>query len=142
MTNAPIRRAIAADAPACAAVVNAWIDRTDWMPRAVPHDAIEKALHQGLPLREAYVVGDPIAGYISIEAEKNHIWGLYVANPGQGLGKQLIDQAKTGRDYLRLNTHLPNKPAHRFYEREGFKQIGEPWCGDDGIEEIAMEWRG
>ena len=107
----------------------------------MPHDAIETALHRGLPLREAYVVGDPVAGYISIDPDQDHIWGLYIARPGEGLGKQLLDRAKRDRKYLRLNTHAANESAHRFYRREGFQQSGTPWRGDDGVDEITMEWQ-
>ena len=41
MTDAVIRAARPADLPACAAIINAYIDATDWLPRARP--AEEKA---------------------------------------------------------------------------------------------------
>ncbi|GFE63967.1 GNAT family N-acetyltransferase [Litoreibacter roseus] len=137
----PIRRATADDAPACAAILNAWIDGTDWMPRTMSPDAIETGLRQGLPKREAYVVGDPVAGYLSLDPAENHIWGLYVGRSGQGLGKALLDRAKTGRSYLKLNSHAANEAAHRFYAREAFQPIGAPWQGSDGIPEVTFEWR-
>ena len=137
----PIRRATAEDAPACAAIVNAWIDATPWMPRSIAAETLEQVLRDGLPLREAYVIGTPVAGYVSLEAEAHHIWGLYVARPGEGLGKALVDRAKEGRSFLRLNSHAANTAAHRFYAREGFRQVTAPWDGSDGIPEITMEWR-
>ena len=140
MTDAPIRRATADDAPACAAIINAWIDATDWMPRTIASDALEAILRDGLPRREAYVIGNPVAGYLSMDPEEAHIWGLYVATPGQGLGRALIDQAKMGRDFLQLNTHAANTRAQAFYTREGFRPAGPPWPGSDGIDEITMEW--
>jgi ribosomal protein S18 acetylase RimI-like enzyme len=57
------------------------------------------------------------------------------------LGKALLDYAKNGRTFLKLNSHAANTRAHAFYRREGFTQIGDPWLGDDGIDEITMEWR-
>lgn len=141
MIDPVIRRAVADDAPACAAVINAWIDGTDWMPRMVSAADIEAALRDGLPRREAYVVGDPVEGYLSMDPEEAHIWGLYVARRGAGLGKALMDRAKAGRDHLRLNSHAANGAAHRFYAREGFVQTTAPWRGGDGIDEIRMEWR-
>jgi GNAT superfamily N-acetyltransferase len=140
MNDAPIRRAIATDAAACAAVINAWIDQTDWIPRTASHSEIESALANGLPKREAFVVGEPVVGYLSLDPAENHIWGLYVSAPSQGLGKALLERAKTDRNYLKLNTHLPNESAHRFYRREGFQAMGNPWPGEDGIEEFTMEW--
>jgi putative acetyltransferase len=136
-----IRRADAQDGLACATIINAWIDTTPWMPRCATPEVIQTALTQGLPLREAYVIGDPVAGYISIDPRAAHIWGFYVATPGQGFGKALMDRAKQGRTYLKLNTHAANTKAHAFYRREGFIETRGPWLGDDGIEEITMVWR-
>ena len=141
MSGGGIRRAVASDGPACAAIVDAWIEQTSWMPRGIDLAGLEDALTEGLPKREAYVVGDPVAGYISMDAESNHIWGFYVAEPGRGLGKALLDRVKAGRDYLQLNTHAANTAAHRFYEREGFHKVGGTWDGSNGIDEIRMEWR-
>ncbi|WP_341367809.1 GNAT family N-acetyltransferase [Yoonia sp. BS5-3] len=138
---APIRRATAQDGPACAGIVDAWIDNTTWMPRSITRADLETLLTEGLPTREAYVIGDPVLGYLSLDPEENHIWGFYVGQPGAGLGARLLTQAKQGRPRLQLHTHLPNKRAHAFYAREGFQQVGEPWCGEDGVVEIKMEWR-
>ncbi|MEO0903673.1 MAG: GNAT family N-acetyltransferase [Pseudomonadota bacterium] len=138
---APIRRATAADGPACAAVLVDWIRATPWMPQEMTQDQFAEILSDGLPKREAWVIGDPVVGYLSMDPAENHIWGFYVAQRGAGLGRQLMDQAKQGRTYLRLNTHLPNKRAHAFYAREGFVRVGDPWDGDDGVPEIRMEWQ-
>lgn len=135
----PIRKALATDAEACGAVLNAWIDATDWLPREIEPDALVEILRDGLPKREAYVIGDPVVGYLSMDPVENHIWGFYVL-PGQGLGKALMDWVKVGRNYLRLNSHAANVRAHKFYAREGFVQVGEAWMGSDGIDEITMEW--
>lgn len=137
-----VRRAVAEDGPACAAIVDAWIEATPWMPRSIDRPTLERVLTDGLPKREAYVVGDPVAGYLSMDPDESHIWGLYVARPGAGMGKALLDRAKAGRTYLRLNSHAANANAHRFYAREGFTQTGPAWDGSDGIPEITMEWRG
>ena len=137
----PIRRALASDAEACAAILNAWIDETPWIPRAIAPETFVQILREGLPRREAYVIGDPVAGYLSLEPETAHIWGFYVGHRGEGLGKALMDHAKEGRDFLKLNSHAANIAAHRFYMREGFQQTGGPWAGSDGIDEITMEWR-
>ena len=141
MTNASlIRRAVALDGPACAAIVDAWIEKTPWMERNITRAELENVLTEGLPKREAYVIGDPVTGYLSLDPVESHVWGFYVARTGEGLGTQLMDQVKKGRTRVQLNTHLPNTRAHAFYAREGFRQVGEPWDGDDGIPEIKMEW--
>lgn len=135
-----LRRLGAVDAAACADIVMRWIDRTPWM-KADDRATVETALREGSPLREAWGLGTPLKGYISLNVAEGHIGGLYVDQPGQGLGKLLLDRVKQGRDRLELNSHLPNKAAHAFYRREGFAQVGEPWPGSDGIDEITMEWQ-
>lgn len=138
-----LRRATAEDAPACAAIVHAWLSATDWMTGGPPVATLEAAMRDGFPIREAWVAeaDGVIAGYLSLRAEGDHIMGLYTATPGKGVGRALIDRVKTGRDRLQLNSHAPNLAAHRFYEREGFVTIARDLPGDDGVPEIRMEWR-
>ncbi len=136
-----------------AGIVNAWIDATPWMPRDLPAGQIKALIARGMALREMWVIGDPVEGYISIESKIAHIWGFYCARTGQGLGKRLMDRAKAGRAYLSLNTHLPNLGAQRFYAREGFETVAEqepdpvatlgPTADrvSTGIRELRMEWR-
>ncbi|SNR34772.1 hypothetical protein SAMN06265370_102304 [Puniceibacterium sediminis] len=136
-----------------AQIVNGWIDATPWMIRDLPADEIEALIAKGMPQREMWVIGDPVEGYISIEAEIAHIWGFYCSRTGLGLGKCLLDHAKEGRDFLSLNTHVPNADAQRFYAREGFEAVAELPPGPvatvsetetrvpTGIRELRMEWR-
>ena len=147
-----VRRAEPRDVPAMARIVNQWIDDTEWMKRDLPAEEIGNSLKNGLSQREIWVVGDPVQGYLSPEVEKAHIWGFYCAETGAGIGKRLLDQAKVGRDFLSLNTHVPNKRAQQFYLREGFKPVGELDEGKPstlvslerreatGIRELRMEW--
>ena len=136
----PIRRATSDDAETCAAIIDAWIERTEWMPRGITYDELVPLFRGGLPKREAYVIGEPVEGYLSMDKDA-HIWGFYVARRGAGLGAALMDRAKDGKDFVSLNTHRANTRAHGFYQREGFEIVGAPWLGDDGIDEIRMEWR-
>jgi GNAT superfamily N-acetyltransferase len=147
------RRPTIKDVPALAQIVNDWIDATLWMPRDLPPEGIADLISKGLPQREMWMIGEPARAYISIEAEIAHIWGFYSAEPGQGFGKLLMDRAKEGRDFLSLNTHVPNVGAQKFYVREGFVPIGEieqgpvstvagtPDRKPTGLRELRMEWR-
>ena len=137
---ATIRRATADDGPACAGVVFDWVAATPWVSRRFTRAEFDAMLTEGLPKREAWVIGDPVVGYISLDPGEQHIWGLYVAERGRGYGRSLIEKVKEHRNRLQLNTHLPNTRAHAFYAREGFVQVGQPWDGDDGVPEIRMEW--
>lgn len=137
----PLRRATAADAPACAAIVEAWLASLDWMPERPTRAALEATMREAFPLREVWVADDPVAGYLSLDPEASHVRGLYVARPGGGIGRALLDRAKAGRDRLTLNTHMPNRAAQRFYAREGFRIVERDLPGADGVPEMRMEWR-
>lgn len=137
-----LRRATLEDAPACAGIVSGWLIQTPWMQNVPDLVELNEMMTKGIPMREFWVIGDPVAGYLSLEDGINHIHGLYVATPGQGLGKALVDRVKDGRDYLQLWTHGPNTAAHRFYHREGFVTVEEkPEGRGDGLPELRMEWR-
>jgi putative acetyltransferase len=136
-----IQRATVRHAQECAAIVNDWIDETEWMRRGPSHDEILQMLTAGIPQREFWVIGEPVRGYLSLDPGPAKIMGLYVSEPGLGLGKALMDKVKEGRDLLTLNTHEANKPARKFYEREGFRRVRRVTRGADGIPEIVMNWR-
>jgi putative acetyltransferase len=131
-----LRLAKSSDAPICAAIVNSWIDNTKWMPRIHSPDLITQMIKDGIPIREFWVIGDPVLGYLSFNVEAQQIMGLYVARPGIGLGRALLEQVKLGKSYIKLWSHSANTAAHRFYLREGFKISGEEKIGGDGIKEI------
>ncbi len=137
-----IRLARPADAPACARIVDEWIEATDWMARDIDYDGLVRALTDGMAKRRIYVAGDPVVGYLAFQPEKAHITGFYCACQGQGIGKALLDNLKENRDYLRLNTHVPNVAAQRFYRREGFVPVKE-MDGEtpEAPRELRMEWR-
>ena len=135
-----LRLAKSSDAPICAAIVNSWIDNTKWMPRIHPPDLITQMIKDGIPIREFWVIGDPVIGYLSFNVEAQQIMGFYVARPGIGLGRALLEQVKLGKSYIKLWSHSANTAAHRFYLREGFKISGEEKIGGDGIKEICFEW--
>lgn len=128
------------DAPACAAIVNDWIDAKDWLPRQHSPQTIEEMIRRGIPIRDFWVAGDPIQGYLSFNTQESQIMGLYTARPGNGIGKALMDRIKKGRDRIQLWSHAANTLAHAFYRREGFVAVGRKESGVDGIPEIRMEW--
>ena len=137
-----LRLAKPSDALACSAIVNNWIDNTDWMPRIHPPKLITEMIENGIPKREFWVIGEPVVGYLSFSLEAQQVMGLYVSQTGVGLGKALLDRVKIGKASIKLWSHSLNISAHRFYLREGFKIIGAKRVGDDGIEEICFEWVG
>jgi putative acetyltransferase len=75
-----LRLAKSSDAPICAAIVNSWIDNTKWMPRIDSPDLITQMIKDGIPIREFWVIGDPVLGYLSFNVEAQQIMGLYGAS--------------------------------------------------------------
>jgi len=137
-----LRRADVGDAAACAGIVRRWLDQTAWMPDGAPDlQELTAMIAKGIPMREFWVIGAPVAGYLSFKEDENLIAGLYTAAPGCGHGKALVDAVKDGRDYVQLWTHEANVDAHRFYHREGFRTVERSAEGrGDGIPELRMEW--
>jgi len=136
----PIRLARSNDAAACAAIVNGWIDETQWLPRVHSREAIADMIAAGIPIREFWVAGDPVVGYLSFNIENSQVMGLYASQRGNGAGKALMDRVKEGRRWIQLWTHMANDRAHSFYQREGFRDTGERRDGADGISEMRMVW--
>ena len=138
-----IRPATADDAPECAAIVCEWLSHATWMPSGPSRGELEEMMREGFPKREVWVAEDEdgVAGYLSFAPGDERIMGLYVRDPGSGVGKALMDRAKEGRDHLLLRTHAPNEKAHRFYEREGFAFTERDVEGGEGVTEHVMEWR-
>ncbi|MGI3166122.1 GNAT family N-acetyltransferase [Pseudooceanicola sp. 200-1SW] len=143
MTEAvTIRRAGRADIPACAAVASDWVEETGWMPRLHSVAELEGHIRAAFDAREIWVIGTPVAAYMSVDPEAGHIGALYCRTRGQGWGKAFLDKAKEGRDRLSLNTHVPNRAAQRFYAREGFFETGRRMpAPPETVEELRMEWR-
>jgi putative acetyltransferase len=146
MIDAPdrldLRRAEASDAEACGDILNAWIDARDWMPRVhAPEDV--RAFYRDfvLPHREVWVTGDPVEAFLAMDAEGTTVTSLYVARPGRGIGKALLDHAKVGRDRLSLWTFQANEGARRFYAREGLAEV-RMTEGDnkEGLPDVLLEW--
>jgi GNAT superfamily N-acetyltransferase len=63
---------------------------------------------------------------------------------GSGLASELLERANSaalarGHDSMRLFVSQGQRRARRFYEREGFSAIGEPF--EFGLELPALEYR-
>ncbi|MEM6659088.1 MAG: GNAT family N-acetyltransferase [Pseudomonadota bacterium] len=142
MAAGGIRRATLDDVAACAGIISAWVAQTRWMPEDLPEDRLADLIRDAFPDREIWVAGDPVDCYMSVDPVAQKVGALYCRRTGQGLGKQFLDLAKQGREFLWLTTHVPNTAAQRFYTREGFVIAGtEPPTPPETLPVIRMEWR-
>lgn len=140
-----IRPATPADAPACAAILNAWIDETPWMPRVHSHENVERHYRDFVfKNRKVTVAGDDApVGYLAVDEEEGFITSFFLKADarGTGIGRRLLECAKAKADQLQLWTFVENRGARRFYEREGFTEI-ERSDGDneESLPDILFRW--
>lgn len=95
-----------------------------------------------LPLAENYVFEQEgiVTGFISLVGE--WVCALFVApeKQGRGIGKALLKHAKALRRRLSLKVYKANKKAILFYEKNGFRAIGEEIDEHTGCLQVLMEW--
>ncbi len=141
-TLVTLRPAIAEDARACAEILNTWIDGRDWMPRVHSREDV-LAFYQDFVFkrRQVWVLGDPVQGFIALDPANDMVTALYVATPGRGNGRALLNHAKTGRDRLSLWTFIANDGARRFYAREGFHEVRRTeGDNEEGLPDVLLQW--
>lgn len=116
------------------------------------HNFIEKEYWTGnyemvkqiLPEAEVYVYEDEkngqIVGFIGMNNQ--YVEGLFVKESAQsrGIGKQLLDHAKSRKTELRLGVYQKNMRAVRFYLRENFLIQAEQVDEDTNETEYIMGW--
>ncbi len=130
------------DAVVCADILNDWIDDRDWMPRVHSREEVRQFYKDFVFVtRDVWVAGDPVQGFIGLDPDTQFVTTLYTARPGQGIGKRLLDHAKTLHDRLELWTFQANDGARRFYKREGFAEV-ELTDGDneEGLPDVRLTW--
>ena len=95
-----------------------------------------------LPQAELYVHEDAgtrqIDGFIGLT--ENHIEGIFVAESARskGVGKSLLEYAKSCKPYLTLSVYQKNERALAFYRREQFTVQSEGIDEDTNEAEIQM----
>ena len=97
-----------------------------------------------LPQVELYVHENEtprqIDGFIGLT--ENHIEGIFVAKAARskGIGRALLEYAKSRKPRLTLSVYQKNERALAFYRREQFVVQSEGIDGDTNEAEIQMLW--
>lgn len=139
-----VRPASSGDATACASILQDWLDATPWMPKLHTLTETEAFCRQRLISEQRTVVaGDPVAGFLSLDAGRHLVTALYVRDRQRsaGLGAGLLSHAKSQSEVLDLWTFVANDGACRFYRREGFLEIRRT-AGDneERLPDILFRW--
>lgn len=115
------------------------------------HDFISEQYWRGnfdmvkemFPQAEVYVYESDgkVQGFIGFDGE--YIEGIFVSDEMQsrGIGKALLDYAKSRKSELRLNVYQKNTRAIRFYQREGFSILSEGLDEAVGEKDYLMVWK-
>lgn len=146
MSMSELRAATAADAPACAELLQDWLEATAWMPKL--HSRAETGIWMAttlFPQSEVQLAeAGEICGFLALQGQ-GEIAQLIVAPSmrGQGLGRALLDWAKArSHGTLGLWCFEANAAALRFYAREGFsietRTDGE---SEEGLPDLYLRWR-
>ena len=127
-------------------VADIWLDTNirahDFIPAQYWKSNFE-SVKELLPPATVYVYEDDqgIQGFIGLNDE--YIEGIFVPDGMQskGIGRLLLNYAKTKRNELRLNVYRKNTRAIAFYQREGFKILCSGIDEATGEKDHVMEWR-
>ena len=114
------------------------------------HDFVDKKywesnfefVKQVLPTSQVKVFtqDDVIKGFIGVI--DSYIAGLFVLDEyqSQGIGKQLLDEAKESFSILHLDVYVQNEKAVMFYKKNGFQVVSEKENSDSKQMEYFMVW--
>ena len=129
------------------AVMQIWLqanlDAHAFIPASFWTDHFEM-VRDMLPQAELYVHENEatrqIDGFIGLT--ENHIEGIFVAKSARskGIGRALLEYAKSLKSRLTLSVYQKNERAIAFYRREQFTVQSKGIDGDTNEAEIQMLW--
>ena len=102
------------------AETHAFIPRSHW-------ESEVEAAQEGILSAEALVFEDgpdDIVGFACVADDRLEALFVREDRRGQGVGRELLDEAKSGHDSLDLEVYIQNPRAFSFFKREGFDQHG------------------
>ncbi|WP_171235330.1 GNAT family N-acetyltransferase [Ruegeria sp. HKCCA6837] len=140
-----LRPARTTDAGAIGTILHGFTLENDWMPNL--HSCAETIAFCGKMIDQDWVtvaesdVG--VVGFLALnETEINSLY-LHMKARGQGIGRQLLDHAKSRQTRLSLYAFQANTGACKFYERNGFAEVGrsDGADNDENLPDIRFIWR-
>ena len=114
---------------------------TPWLPRHRP--VWVDAQLMGRIIRQGWVRQVNGAAFIARDRERIHALYVHPASRRQGLGRRLLNDAKSRSDRLELWVLERNLIARKFYAAQGFKEVDfapEGLGNDENMPDIKMIW--
>ena len=138
-----IRKARVLDTGRVGAILSEFIDITDWMPRI--HSRAEDISFAGIMIDRDWVhvfENMEITGFIA--RDQSMIYSLYVIASARqkGIGKALLNHAKSISHELTLWTFVANENAQKFYKSAGFNEVErtDGAGNDENLPDIRFYW--
>lgn len=128
------------------AVLDLWLGASllahDFVPESFWREQLPAMRELYLPQAETLVLEEKgqVLGFASLHEQR--LAALFV-NPdaqGRGLGRRLLDDAKSRRDSLELGVYRANARAVAFYRAGGFVTLNETRDPHTGQPELTMRW--
>ncbi len=138
-----LRPARSTDAGKLGQMITDAVAAKPWKPRL--HTGAEDIAHAGQMIDKGWVTvaeNDLLMGFVARDNAFIHALFIHEDARNQGVGKALIDDAKSQSNRLDLWTFVENRGARRFYKREGFAEVerGDGSQNDEGLPEIHFRW--
>lgn len=127
-------------------VLDVWLESSvqahDFMGRGFWESKLEDMRNLYIPASETYVYesAGTIKGFFSLHEDM--LAAIFVAPgyQGEGIGKQMIEKAKTLRTRITLEVYKENQNSVAFYRRCGFNEIVEKDDPHTGHRALIMEF--
>ena len=136
------------DAAACAAIFNAWVDATDWMPRVHPPEDVERHYREHVLSRPARCTvaerDGAVAGFLALDGE-GYVAALYLAperaaaasggaaRGGEGAAAGGADALDLRRQRARRGGSMPARASSRCGRTDGENE--------EGLPDVLLAWR-
>ena len=139
-----LRPARSTDAGTTGEILHGFARENDWMPEL--HSCAETIAFCGRMIDQGWVTvaetDKGVVGFLARHGDEVHSLYLAAAARGQGIGRKLLDRAKTERSQLSLYAFEANGPARRFYARHGFVEVarGNGSDNDENLPDIRFVW--
>ncbi len=128
------------------ALLRVWYESSiiahDFMPASFWAMERQAIIDEYMPIAETWVAEEDrrVIGFHALI--DNELGALFVdpARQGEGVGSALMNHAKSLRSHLTLGVFKANTRSRRFYEKHGFRPIGETVEERTGVPIIRMEY--